>query len=156
MSLGQIAECLPALENNGLQIAGGAHLYLWVPNVFLEQGYAVVRAWGFTPKQLITWVKVTKDSVAPFESFSSGPVKVRMGMGHGYRNCTEQVIVAVRGKLPFLRKDQPNVFFAPRGEHSRKPALFHDIVESMSPGPHLELFARPPLRRGWAAWGDEV
>lgn len=43
----------------------------------------------------------------------------------------------------------------PRGKHSKKPEAFQDIVERVSPGPYLELFARRK-RTGWHAWGDEV
>lgn len=40
----------------------------------------------------------------------------------------------------------------PRGRHSEKPPAFLDIVESVSPGPYVELFARAP-RLGWDSWG---
>lgn len=43
---------------------------------------------------------------------------------------------------------------APRRDHSEKPDLFMDLVEQMSPGPRLEMFARTP-RLGWASWGNE-
>lgn len=40
----------------------------------------------------------------------------------------------------------------PRGPHSTKPAAFLDVVEQVSPGPYVELFARHQ-RLGWDAWG---
>lgn len=40
----------------------------------------------------------------------------------------------------------------PRGPHSVKPPAFMDIVERVSPGPYVELFARAP-RLGWDSWG---
>lgn len=40
----------------------------------------------------------------------------------------------------------------PRGPHSVKPPAFLDIVEQVSPGPYVELFARSP-RLGWDSWG---
>lgn len=43
----------------------------------------------------------------------------------------------------------------PRGKHSAKPEAFQDVVESVSPGPYLELFARRQ-RLGWATWGNEA
>lgn len=43
----------------------------------------------------------------------------------------------------------------PRGAHSAKPEAFLDIVESVSPGPYLELFARRD-RLGWDTWGNEA
>jgi N6-adenosine-specific RNA methylase IME4 len=42
----------------------------------------------------------------------------------------------------------------PRGRHSEKPEAFFDLVEEVSPGPYLELFARR-ARFGWDYWGDE-
>jgi N6-adenosine-specific RNA methylase IME4 len=42
-----------------------------------------------------------------------------------------------------------------RGSHSQKPEAFQDMVEKISPGPYLELFARR-RREGWASWGNEV
>jgi len=43
----------------------------------------------------------------------------------------------------------------PRGKHSQKPEAFQDMVERVSVGPYLELFARRQ-RVGWDVWGDEV
>jgi hypothetical protein len=42
----------------------------------------------------------------------------------------------------------------PRGAHSAKPEAFLDLVEQVSPGPYVELFARRD-RLGWDTWGDE-
>ena len=39
-------------------------------------------------------------------------------------------------------------------EHSRKPDEQYDLIESCSPGPYLEMFARY-ARPGWSAWGNE-
>jgi N6-adenosine-specific RNA methylase IME4 len=43
----------------------------------------------------------------------------------------------------------------PRGRHSEKPEAFLDIVESVSPAPRLEMFARRQ-RLGWDTWGNEA
>jgi N6-adenosine-specific RNA methylase IME4 len=40
----------------------------------------------------------------------------------------------------------------PRGAHSEKPPAFLDVIEQVSPGPYVELFARQP-RLGWDSWG---
>ena len=39
--------------------------------------------------------------------------------------------------------------------HSRKPDAFMDLVEQVSPGPYLELFARRQ-RLGWDTYGNEA
>ena len=34
-----------------------AHLYLWVPNGLLQEGLSVIKAWGFTFRSPIYWIK---------------------------------------------------------------------------------------------------
>ena len=42
----------------------------------------------------------------------------------------------------------------PRGPHSQKPDHFYDLVEQVSPGPYVEIFARRH-RLLWDVWGNE-
>jgi len=121
----------------GYPIADNAHLYLWTTNAFMVQAHQVAEAWGFIPRTILTWCKP------------------RLGMGHYYRNTTEHVIFAVRGKLAVLRHDQKTHFEAPVGRHSEKPQRLYEIIEQTSPGPYLELFARG-RRAGWTSYGDEL
>ncbi len=117
-------------------------LYLWVTNPLMfghgswQRPIDIVEAWGFRYVTLLTWVK-------------TGPP----GMGFAFRGHTEHVIYAVTGRLsipPEARES--NVFTAPRRGHSVKPPQFFDLVERVSPGPYVELFARQP-RLGWDHWG---
>jgi N6-adenosine-specific RNA methylase IME4 len=39
--------------------------------------------------------------------------------------------------------------------HSQKPEAFLDLIERVSPGPYVELFARRD-RLGWDTWGNEA
>jgi N6-adenosine-specific RNA methylase IME4 len=119
-----------------------AHLYLWTTDAHLAEALFTVTSWGFTYKQVITWSKRKGG-------------RVQMGMGNYWRHCTEHVLFAVRGRLPVKRHNQVAEFEAAREAHSRKPDDFFRLVESMSPGPYLELFARRP-RPGWKVWGNEV
>ncbi len=124
-----------------------AHLYLWVPNALLAEGMETMRRWGFTYKTNLVWYKVRKDG---------GPDG--RGVGFYFRNVTELVLFGIRGKgnrtLAAGRR-QVNLFAERKREHSRKPEQLYEIVESCSPGPYLELFART-RRPGWEQWGDEV
>ncbi len=124
-----------------------AHLYLWVPNALLPDGLRVMAAWGFEYKSNIVWHKVRKDG---------GPDG--RGVGFYFRNVTELVLFGIRGKnartlAPGRR--QVNFLATQKREHSRKPDEFYDIVESCSPGPYLELFARG-AREGWSVWGNQA
>lgn len=117
--------------------ADDAHLYLWVTNGFLAEGFDVLHAWGFTYKTCLTWVKP------------------QMGMGNYFRSSTEHVLFGVRGKLKIQDRGLTNWFEAPRGKHSAKPDSFYDLVEKASPGPYLEMFARR-RRLNWESWGAEA
>lgn len=126
--------------------ADTAHLYLWVPNALLPEGIKVLEAWGFSYKSNIVWHKIRKDG---------GPDG--RGVGFYFRNVTELVLFGVRGKNARTLqpgRTQVNYLATRKREHSRKPDEFYDIVESCSPGPYLELFARGP-REGWAVWGNQ-
>jgi len=125
--------------------AARSHLYLWVPNALLQEGLKVMEAWGFTYKTNIVWYKIRKDG---------GPDG--RGVGFYFRNVTELVLFGVRGQMRTLApgRKQVNIVIAQKREHSRKPDQIYDIIESCSPGPYLELFARFP-REGWTQWGNE-
>lgn len=116
-----------------------AHCWLWVTNASLRHGYDILEAWGFPVKSIFTWVKL------------------RMGLGQYLRNCTEHVLLGVRGKCPVLCRSQVNFGVFPALDHSHKPEEFHKIVERVSPGPYLELFARRrPKNPEWDVWGNEI
>ena len=114
-----------------------AHCWLWVTNGTLRAGYDVLEAWGFTPRSVFTWVKA------------------RMGLGVYLRNATEHVLLGTKGKAPVRCNVQPNWGFFPTQDHSHKPEELHKIIERVSPGPYLELFARRH-QPGWDVWGDEI
>lgn len=116
-----------------------AHLYLWTINKYIEQTYAIARAWGFSPSCLLTWCKPPHG----------------LGLGGTFVQTTEFCLFARRGTCPATRRIETSWFHWPRGRHSAKPEAFIDLVESISPGPYLELFARRN-RLGWHTWGNEA
>jgi N6-adenosine-specific RNA methylase IME4 len=124
-----------------------AHLYLWVPNALLPDGLAVMAAWGFTYKANIVWHKIRADGG------SDG-----RGVGFYFRNVTELLLFGARGRgartlAPGRR--QVNLMATRKREHSRKPDEQYGLIESCSPGPFLELFARG-TRDGWTGWGHQA
>ena len=132
MSVWEVAAMkVPAAKN--------AHLYMWTINSYVEAAYMVARAWGFEPSCLLSWIK------SP------------MGLGHGgtFCNTTEFILFARRGNLKAKKRVDRTWFGWPRGEHSQKPEDFQTIVESVSPGPYLELFARRK-REGWMHFGNQI
>lgn len=136
MSVKEIIAERPSLSDQ-------AHLYVWCLTQHVDWGYDVARAWGAEPITLLTWKKP--------------------GLGVGRFRCnTEHVLVSRIGDRignPFGRGGRHaqatggTLFEWPRGEHSAKPDAFFDLVERLSPGPYLEMYARK-RRFGWVSWGD--
>lgn len=126
--------------------ADASHLYLWVPNALLKEGLETMEAWGFTYKTNIIWHKIRKDG---------GPDG--RGVGFYFRNTTEIILFGTRGKLRTLPpgRRQVNIIKSRKREHSRKPDELYDLIESCSPGPYLEMFARG-RRSGWMSWGNQA
>lgn len=120
--------------------AADAHLWLWCTNATLREGYDVAEAWGFTVRSPLTWIKF------------------RLGLGPYLRNSTEHLLFATRGRAPVNFRSQPTWLNAPVQEHSRKPQEQFAVIERISDGPYLELFARrrPPSSAPWSVWGNEV
>lgn len=116
-----------------------AHLYLWTINRYVEAAYSVARSWGFAPSTLLVWCKAPKGR----------------GLGGTFSTATEFILYARRGRPETTGRIDRNWWEWARGEHSAKPEAFLDLVEQVSPGPYLELFARRQ-RLGWSTWGDQA
>lgn len=111
-------------------------LWLWTTNAHMRESYAVLDAWGFQSKTILTWAKD------------------RIGTGDWLRGQTEHCHLAIRGKPTILTTGQGTVIHGPLRAHSQKPDSFYALVETICPGSKLEMFCRSP-RDGWAVWGNE-
>lgn len=138
-------KALPLRESE--EIAAHAHLFLWVtPELQREgEGVATARAWGFEPVDEIIWEKPN------------------IGMGVFPRHVHEPLLICRRGNLPFTgpknirsvqKWSQRHAGNGGGKVHSAKPDAALDLVEQVSPGPYVELFARR-ARFGWDYWGDQ-
>lgn len=131
MSLDEIR----ALPIEGL-VERDAHLYLWTTNRYLRAAYTIAEAWGFAPVKPLIWCKEP------------------MGfMGRPFTSSAEFILFARRGSLSHQSDAGRQWWVWPRSQHSAKPEAFLDIVEQVSPGPYLEIFARR-ARFGWDYAGD--
>ena len=114
-----------------------AHLYLWTTQAWLRESYRVLDAWGYKQGAILVWSKPPK------------------GVCGTYVCSTEYCIFGRRGNLAHKRRQLGTCFEWPRAGHSAKPEAFLDMVESVSPPPYLEMFARRQ-RLGWDTWGNEA
>jgi N6-adenosine-specific RNA methylase IME4 len=134
-------EEIVALPVQTLANPNGCHLYVWTTNRYLPAAFGVLSAWGFRYSQMLVWAKTP------------------MGLGPGgtFAQNAEFCLFARRGSLKHLQRLDSVWFNWPRmgpGSHSRKPEHFIDMVETVSPGPYVELFSRRH-RLGWDVWGNE-
>lgn len=115
-----------------------AHLWLWATNTHLKVALDVVEAWGFEYKVLATWRKS------------------KVGTGWWLRSRTEHCILAAKSTK--LRRNPGSFTTEITGDyngHSVKPSSVYEMIEALSPGPYLEMFARNvPEREGWAHIGS--
>lgn len=133
-------------------VAPDCALFLWRVASQQQEALDVARAWGFTVKTELIWLKKTAHGNLWF------------GMGRTLRAEHEVCLVATRG-APTVKNHSTRTTFvtdldfeglsAPAGRHSEKPERFYEIVETLFDGPRLELFARR-RRAGWTCVGDEL
>jgi len=84
------------------------------------------------------------------------------GLGQYFRGVTESCLFGVRGRCEYRRRPdgkraQGRTGFHARrtSTHSEKPRQMVEMIELVSHGPYLEMFARSG-RPGWDSWGDQV
>jgi len=117
-----------------------AHLYLWVINAYLSDGYIIAKFWGFTPVCLVTWCKP----------------KHGLGLGGGFVQTTEHLLFCKKGNLPIKNRIDSTYFYHKRLSHSEKPGIFREMILTISGDhPRIELFARQRYE-GWDHWGNEL
>jgi N6-adenosine-specific RNA methylase IME4 len=114
-----------------------ALLWLWTTNGFLIDAFRVIESWGFEYRSNMVWVKP------------------QMGLGNYVRVSHEFLLIANRGGLRPDGSGQRSWIQAPRTKHSEKPHIFRDMIQRISPGPRIELFARQ-ARPDWTAFGNQI
>jgi N6-adenosine-specific RNA methylase IME4 len=131
---------LDEIKSMAVPAADDCVLFLWATVPLLPEALAVMTAWGFTYKSMITWVKD------------------KWGIGYWVRSQCEHLLIGTRGNIPSPAPgDQlPAKIDTPCLGHSEKPDIFAEHIERLFPNvPKLEMFAREP-REGWDTWGNEV
>lgn len=125
--------------------AESGHLWLWATDSTDEDARRCLDAWGGW-RRVASW---------PWVKMKDG--RLQLGLGQYSRKCHEVLILAVRGDamVPPPARRPPSVIIAPRTVHSRKPDESYAVIEAVSSGPRLELFARR-ARSGWWVLGNQA
>lgn len=125
--------------------AKDAHLYMWVTNQYLLRASEVIEAWGFRYSTALVWAKNPMGG----------------GLGGAFGISTEFLLFCTKGSLKSMKRMNTTWYNVKRQykngypAHSIKPDFFQELIEQVSPGHKLELFARRN-REGWDAFGNEV
>ena len=117
--------------------ADNALLFLWVTNAHLEDGLQVGKKWGFEYLTNFVWVKD------------------KIGLGYYMRGQHELILIGRKGSIPPPEDHNrfSSVINAVRVEHSAKPEVVYNMIETIYPNrKYLELFSRKN-RKGWTSWG---
>lgn len=134
---------IKALDVNSIS-ADDAHLFFWTTNQYLPQAFEIIKEWGFKYSTTLVWAKKPMGG----------------GLGGTFRITTEFLIFATKGSLKSSEMIVGTWFEVKRKYvngypcHSKKPDFFYELIEKVSQGKRLEMFARDN-RKGWDVFGNE-
>ena len=117
--------------------------FLWTTNRFLRDAFDVLESWGFKNLPLtMVWDK------------GKGP-QFPLSPAYSAEFCVVGRKGNFDGNIWVDTKNFATVFHSPPGKHSEKPACFYRLLNRVTRGPRIDIFAR---RRhdGWDAWGNQV
>jgi N6-adenosine-specific RNA methylase IME4 len=115
-----------------------AVLFLWSTSPHLPEALQVAKEWGFTYKTTFIWDKI------------------KHNMGHYNSVRHEILLVCTKGACtPDVKRLFDSVVSEERTEHSKKPNVFREIIETIyTYGNKIELFARE-TPEGWDVFGNQ-
>lgn len=118
-------------------------LWLWCTWPMLEDGIAVLKAWGFAYVTGGAWHKTTARG------------KTAFGTGYRLRSACEPILIGTVGS-PETTASVRNIVVGQAREHSRKPEEAYAAAERLMPhAQRIDLFSRLD-RPGWTSWGNEA
>jgi N6-adenosine-specific RNA methylase IME4 len=125
-------------------------IFMWSTNSMLETAFQLFRLYGYEFKTMITWVKKN------------------YGLGYWFRGKTEHILFGIRGKVPALKMNLPNLIISEKvTRHSEKPPEFYQLVNDIGTKYQsmidreiniLELFGRKKSTSAlrWVVLGNEI
>jgi N6-adenosine-specific RNA methylase IME4 len=132
-------------------------LLMWIIDTHVQMALDVMSAWGFTYKTKgFTWAKLNNQDPEKPQDVTD-PSAFFCGMGFWTRANPEDCLLGTIGspKRNEGGKGVRRLIVAERREHSRKPDELYGRIETLVPGPYVELFSRSS-REGWDAMGNET
>jgi len=123
------------LKKINLPASDDCVLWLWTTHKFIFDAKDLMDKWGFDYKGILTWDKQD------------------LGMGSWLRMQCEFCLLGIKGKPTWNLKNERDMLSEKRREHSRKPASFYKMVDSLCIGRKLDYFSREK-HEGWEQLGN--
>jgi len=127
------------IKNISIHTDDNCALFLWATSPKLVEALEVMKSWGFKYKTSFVWDKI------------------KHNMGHYNSVRHEFLLVCTKGSCtPDNIKLFDSVVSIERAEHSKKPEVFREIIDTIYTfGNRIELFARDKYKN-WDAWGNDA
>jgi len=134
-------QCMTGIQLAAMNIGDiatdDAQLWMWATSRHLGDAQLLMQLWAFSYAGLFIWKKPP-------------------GLGPWIRHDSEFLLRGVRrgAKIDLPAPAQTHEWPRPK-RHSEKPPEAYVMIESKSPGPGIDIFARQP-RPGFDAWGNQA
>jgi len=139
---------IPYTTQTGIQVAAmripeiaenESQLWIWATSRNIGDATLLAQLWGFQYRALFIWMK-------------------RLGMGRHVRHQCEFLLYCGRpgAKIVAPKECPVQVHTWPKPKrHSEKPAEAYAMIERLSEGPRIDIFARQK-RPGFTPWGNQA
>jgi len=111
-------------------------LHLWTRPDLLLDALDVIEAWGFEYRSSFVWIEPTDELPCRY-----------------WRDTCRILLLGTRGGMPFQDVQVPGHLKPSRQQLVERSATVRRLVERVSPGPYLELFATD-VAEGWTTHVD--
>lgn len=136
--------------------ADNSLLFMWVTLPKLEDGFTVLRKWGFEyVTTVFIWIKIYDSGIGK-EIHELDQKDLRTGTGRWTNTNAEMVLLGKHGTMQRLNTNVKQLIISKINGHSAKPTETRDrIIQLAGDLPRVELFAREYCY-GWTSLGNAL
>jgi len=127
-----------------------AHLHIWCDDQSIAPALSVIKAWGFVYKSIFTVIYPTPKRVW-LDKVTGGTTDSEPE--HYWQQAHDLLLLGVRGQKckHFLTHHRKSWVHGSLDISQHRPQQMRKVIQEVSPGPHLKLFAREGVYQVWEA-----